>query len=193
MRNVNEILAHLHSEMSDIPYNPDDSQDDLDITTVYRAPRALERLKFTEIHRDLKSRLETLTMVQRALEHMLGTASMELRTADSDDAAPFDVARPNRRALQEFSINSSNGWKSAFDRFRNRRQENGNGNGSSPTGSVGSSAANGGVPRSRRDTEEDIAEAIAACREDIKLLWEDQIVNEMLNRRKVRLEDAPGL
>ncbi len=48
VRNVNEILAHLHSEMSDLPYNPEDSQEDLQAP---RAPRALPRLKFTDSQR----------------------------------------------------------------------------------------------------------------------------------------------
>ncbi len=196
VRNVNEILAHLHSEMSDLPYNPDDSQEDLQAP---RAPRALPRLKFTDSQRDLNARLAQLTNAQHALEHKLGTASIDPTSPSVDTAAPFErLASPNRRALQEFSINSSNGWKSAFDRFRNGRGANGrheNGNGSSSNGNGGN-----GSPRESnleqpypRDTEEEIMEVIASCREAIKALWEDDIVGEMLTRRKVRLEDAPGL
>ncbi|KAF9481633.1 G-alpha-domain-containing protein [Pholiota conissans] len=206
VRNVNEILAHLHSEMSDLPWNPDDSQEDL---LAPRPPRALPRLKFTDKQRSLKARLAPLTNAQHTLEHKLGTASLEPHSTSVETAAPFEnLASPNRRALQEFSINSSNGWKSAFDRFRsvrnvpvNGRQENGrqeNGNGY-PNGSVNGSANGNSSPSEStmvnkfiRDTEEEIMEMIAACREDIKELWEDDIVGEMLSRRKVRLEDAPG-
>ena len=43
-----------------------------------------------------------------------------------------------------------------------------------------------------KDSEETIAEIIASCRDDIKSLWDDNIVAETLVRRKVRLEDGPG-
>ncbi|KDR78260.1 hypothetical protein GALMADRAFT_209667 [Galerina marginata CBS 339.88] len=184
VRNVNEILAHLTSEMSDLPYNPDDSQEDL---SGPRPPRALPRLKFTEQHRVLRMRLGPLSNVQHALEHRLGTASLEPHSTSVNTAAAFEQPAPaNRRALQEFSINSSNGWKSALDKFRTKnptRQESGN---SSPSSSTAKGKAK------ETDAEDDIVEVIASCRDDIKALWEDDIVGETLNRRKVRLEDAPG-
>jgi len=43
-----------------------------------------------------------------------------------------------------------------------------------------------------RHSEDEIAEIIASCRDDIKSLWDDDIVGETLIRRKVRLEDRPG-
>ncbi|KAF8970665.1 guanine nucleotide binding protein, alpha subunit [Flammula alnicola] len=208
VRNVNEILAHLNSEMSDLPWNPDDSQEDL---LAPRPPRALPRLKFTDKHKTLKTRLAPLAHVQHALEAKLGTASLEPHSTSVNTAAPFEhPATPNRRALQEFSINSSNGWKSALDRFRTLRnapvatavarqqQENviaGIGNLNGSTNGMNGVNGNGTAltpVRKARDTEEDIVEVIASCRQDIKALWEDDIVGEMLNRRKIRLEDAPG-
>lgn len=198
VRNVNEILAHLHSEMSDQPWNPDDSQEDLQAP---RPPRALPRLKFTDKQRMLKARLAPLTNAQHSLEHKLGTASLDPHSTEVDTAAPFEqLASPNRRALQEFSINSSNGWKSAFDRFRtnrnvptNGRQDNGNVYANGNGNGNGSPIDSNSVQKFLRDTEEEIMDMIASCRDDIKELWEDDIVGEMLSRRKVRLEDAPGL
>ncbi|PPQ74650.1 hypothetical protein CVT24_003835 [Panaeolus cyanescens] len=186
VRNVNEILAHLYSEMNDLPYNPDDSQDDL----LIRPPRALPRLKFTDTHRVLRMKLAPLTNVQHTLEQRLGTASIEQHTTSVNTAAPFDQpVSSSRRGHQEFSINSSNGWKSALEKFRTFR----NGAPASPTSKQENGSLNSGASIMRtKDTEEDIAEVIASCREDIKALWDDDIVRETLNRRKVRLEDAPG-
>jgi len=132
-------------------------------------------------------RLGPLSSVQQALEQKLGTASLELHSTSVNTAAPFEQpAHSGRRGMQEFSINSSNGWKSALDKFRTlrtspSRQDNG-------AASAGPSAS-----RTVKEEEEDIVEVIASCRDDIKALWEDDIVTETLNRRKVRLEDAPGL
>lgn len=176
MRNVNVILDHLNAEMSDLPYNPDDSQDDLHRP---RPPRALPRLKFTEQHRLLIKKLGPLTSVQKDLEQRLGTATAEINSTTVTSAAPFDVSLTNRRALQEFSINSSNGWKSALGKFRSMRSQRPE-SGPGPT-------------RKMQEMEEDIVEIIARCRDEIKSLWDDSIVREMLNRRKVRIEDSPGL
>ncbi|KAF8900438.1 guanine nucleotide binding protein, alpha subunit [Gymnopilus junonius] len=195
VRNVNEILSHLSSEMSDMPYGPDDSSEDLSIR-----PRALPPITFSEKHRNLRAHLAPLTNVQLALEARLGHASLELQSTSVNTAAAFEFSAQTgggagshreRRALQEFSINSSNGWKTALDRFRtknpsvNGKQESGN---SSPTTPTSTSRNNGKA----KETEDDVVEVIASCREDIKTLWEDNIVGEALNRRKVRLEDGPG-
>lgn len=183
VRNVNEILTHLENEMADIPYNPDDSQEDLNAP---RPARALPRLKFSEKHRLLQTQLEPLATVQHTLESNLGTASLEPNPSSAISAAPFD--EQNRRPLQEFSINSSNGWKTALDRFRILR--------SVPTTRVDSATNDSSpvalTPTQIRHSEDDIAEIIAKCRDGIKSLWEDDIVAETLIRRKVRLEDGPG-
>lgn len=186
VRNVNEILAHLTSEMSDLPFHPEESQEDL---TAPRPPRALPHLKFIDKHSILRMRLGPLSSVQQILETKIGTASLEPHSTSVNTAAPFDQPSPSgRRGLQEFSINSSNGWKTALDKFRTLRTAPSNGRQENGAAQAGPS-----VTRRARDSEEEIVEVIASCREDIKTLWEDDIITEMLNRRKVRLEDAPGL
>lgn len=173
--------------MADLPYNPDDSQEDL---TAPRLARALPRLKFTEKHRLLKTRLEPLIAVQHSLESNLGAASLDPHSTSTMSAAPFDEPNPSgRRPLQEFSINSSNGWKTALDKFRTLR--------SAPAARTDSVTTNDSLSlavasKKDRDSEEYIAEVIASCRDDIKSLWDDDIVGETLIRRKVRLEDGPG-
>lgn len=179
--------------MADIPYDPDDSQENLNAP---RPARALPRLKFSEKHRLLKERLAPLTSVQDNLESNLGSASLDPRSSFATGAAPFDEPHDGRRPLQEFSINSSNGWKSALDKFRTLRSA------SSPTTARNDSTSydnNSSSPvtvtsrrASVRHSEDEIAEIIASCRDDIKSLWDDDIVEETLMRRKVRLEDRPG-
>ena len=190
VRNVNLILSHLENEMADIPYDPDDSQEQLNAP---RQARALPRLKFSEKHRLLKERLAPLTIVQDNLESNLGSASLDPRTVDTLDAAPFDESNNDgRRPLQEFSINSSNGWKTALDKFRTLRSAP-TARTDSVTNENSSSPVNATSRRvSVRHSEDDIAETIASCRDDIKSLWDDDIVGETLIRRKVRLEDRPG-
>ncbi|RDB17773.1 Guanine nucleotide-binding protein alpha-4 subunit [Hypsizygus marmoreus] len=175
VRNVNQILDHLTQEMTgqSVEHPSDDSSEDLHAR---RAPK-LPPLRFKEKHRLLKMRLGPLSGVQTDLERNLGAASTELYTTSVTTAAPFDHA-VNRRALQEFSINSTNGWKTALDKFRTMRTtrpENGSGS-----------------TRKMKDNEDDISEVIASCKDDIKAIWEDPLVKEMLNRRKVRIEDTPG-
>jgi len=43
------------------------------------------------------------------------------------------------------------------------------------------------------DPEDGIALELATYQQDIKELWEDDVVMEVLSRQKVRLEDKPGL
>lgn len=190
VRNVNQIVGHLQNEMADIPYNPDDSQEELNVPR----PRALPRLKFSERHRLLQSRLEPLIMVQKSLESNLGAASLDPNSSPTIGAAPFEEREHiGRRPLQEFSINSSNGWKTALDKFRTLRSApaprvDSITNGVSPV-NVNATTTPAGEARL---SEDDVAEIIDSCRDDIKILWDDDIVTETLMRRKVRLEDGPG-
>jgi guanine nucleotide-binding protein subunit alpha len=179
VRNVNEVLEHMTAEMADLPYPrypENDSTEDLSIRPV----KTLPPLKFKEKHKQLRLRLAPLHQVQRELEQQLGAASSEIQSAISTHVAPFEPPTPSRRRPpNEFSINSSNGWKSALDKFRK-------GPGNRPE-------APNGTNKVSKDVEEEIAEIIASCREDIKSLWEDPIIKEVLNRRKAKIEDAPGL
>ena len=182
------------AEMSDYPViNHDDSQEDLP-----RTARALPRLQFTDEHRRLRKSLSKLTAVQLELERRLGSASLEIWSTTVDNAAPFEAMEANacasgsHRGTGEFSIRSSNGWKTALSKFKTLRSPNGasradlNDGDSSPVAASPSS-------RTRLEWEDEIGETLASVREDIKILWEDNIVQEVLARRKVRLEDMPGL
>jgi hypothetical protein len=43
------------------------------------------------------------------------------------------------------------------------------------------------------ETKDEPQEALHSCRQDIMALWSDPIVREILRRRKIRLEEFPGL
>ncbi|KAG5729560.1 Guanine nucleotide-binding protein alpha-4 subunit [Termitomyces sp. T112] len=177
VRNVNCILNHLNQEMAGYVegHHSDGSSDEVQI--VHRKAKALPPLKFREHHRLLRLRLTPLTRVQQDLERKLGEASTEVHTTPFMTAAPFEHTPNNRRALQEFSINSNNGWKSALVKLRPNR----------PT-----RPEVGEDQRKPQDIEDDVAEILDASKDDIKALWEDSVVTELLNRRKARIEDSPG-
>jgi hypothetical protein len=39
----------------------------------------------------------------------------------------------------------------------------------------------------------EVTGVVVGCAEDMKALWEDSAVQEMLRRKKIRLEEEPGL
>jgi len=187
VRNVNLILDHLNQEMTGTYYNENDDDFLDDPAPPRKAPKTLPPLRFTEKHRTLAGRLARLANVQFELEQKLGAASTEILATSVTTAAPFpsegSTTSLNRRALQEFSINSSNGWKSALDKFR------------APKASVRerSEENDADVLRRAQHVDKDVSEVIASCKDDIKDLSEDDLIQEMLTRRKVRMEDLPGL
>ncbi|THV03493.1 G-alpha-domain-containing protein [Dendrothele bispora CBS 962.96] len=173
VRNVNNILDLLNREMTsqharrDTISSSDESSED----------SQLPPLRFREKHRLLKLRLGPLKRVQTDLERRLGSTAVEPHTTSVTTAAPFEEGL-NRPALQEFSINSSNGWKSALEKIKGMRHPR-------PDETEGSL-------RKVKDVDDEIAEVIAGCKDDIKAIWEDSTVRELLNRSKVRLEDTAG-
>ncbi|KAF8999848.1 guanine nucleotide binding protein, alpha subunit [Cyathus striatus] len=184
VRNVNTIIEHLTAEMSDIPYNPIPDEDEAGPSSYPPKPaaRALPRLKFKDKHRAFKEHLEHLVDVQRDLEDRLGAGALEPVPTGATQAAPFEEIQNGRRVLQEFSINSSNGWKTALNKFRTLRSDARSENG----------AINGIAAEKAKQFDDDVAETLAECREDIKELWDDSTIQELLSRRKIRLEDSPG-
>lgn len=59
-----------------------------------------------------------------------------------------------------------------------------------PRGSNGrpASAGNAGL-----ETQDEVQEVLWRCRDDLLALWQDEIVRRVLRRRKIRLEESPGL
>ncbi|KAK0189499.1 guanine nucleotide binding protein, alpha subunit [Armillaria mellea] len=165
VRNVNDILDILAQEMSRSATTlADNSSDDSSADESPNVP-----LKFKETHRLLKLRLGPLRRIQTDLERRLGNAAVELKTTDVMTAAPF-----GKSAVNEFSINATNGWKTAFDKLKAMRRPE------------------MGALQQMKDEEDEIADVVAGCREDMKAIWEDPVIREMLARRRDRIEDSPG-
>ena len=124
----------------------------------------------TEKHRLLRLRLAPLRGVQQDLQRRLGAAAVE----ESYNPGPGGVLpRPS-----EFAVRSDDGWRSALERFRARPQE-------------AQESARAAEARMRKAAE--VTGVVVGCAEDMKALWEDNVVQEMLRRKKVRMEEEPGL
>ncbi|KAF7297279.1 hypothetical protein MIND_00961100 [Mycena indigotica] len=150
-------------------------------TSIGLGPRNSQspQLRFKDTHRLLRLRLAPLRRVQADLETRLGAAATELYTTNTTSAAPFDpsTSGPKERGKNhtEFSINSRNGWKTALEKFRAIRR-----------------SGEENVRRGVRDLEDEVLSVLAGCRDDIRALWEDRVVREMMARRKARIEDSAG-
>ncbi|THH14466.1 hypothetical protein EW146_g5867 [Bondarzewia mesenterica] len=138
---------------------------------------------FTEQHRLLLLRLGPLRRVQRNLESRLGAAALDnasdLRgpaTPFPDTAAPVSAPlvpakRPNPTRPREFFVRSRSGWKGALDRGTHIEDETGDG---------------------KEESADDVLEVISDCAKDIRALWQDEMVQGVLAKRKIRMEDQPG-
>ncbi len=181
VRNVNRILELMSREISDrsLYYTDGDTSDDSIEQIIVARARSLPPLRFQEKHRLLQQRLRPLLGVHQELERRLGAAAMELHSTSVTTAAPFEgPTSARRRGFSEFSIHSSNGWKSALGKLRQR---------SSPP------EDDRDALKKANDLDDDFVETLVSCRDAIKELWEDPIIQEMIGRRKIRFEDAPGL
>lgn len=168
LRNVHVILDLLNSEMGG-PIDPS-SVDSDDETPIPVIDERLPPLRFNEKHGVLQIKLTPLRSVQKDLEERLGASSFE-ETASRPSGSPSK----GKFKSQEIFVRSS-GWKSHLrvGRRSGDRQE-------------------GGLRTSSEMEARRATEVIASCAEDMKALWEDETVQEMLRRRRVRLDDAPGL
>jgi len=133
---------------------------------------------FSEKHRLLKLRLGPLRRVEEDLKRRLGAGCEEIQPTNAPmRATPFDPdstpeLSPIRRVTAgEFVVRC---WKDAFQAP------------SSPTSS------NRALGKERADHDE-ATEVIARCKDDMKALWDDDIVQGVLRRRKIRLQDSAGL
>ncbi|KAL0064896.1 hypothetical protein AAF712_008149 [Marasmius tenuissimus] len=183
VRNVNTIMDILAREMaaqanttSDHIGSSDESSED---THDFKSP-----LHYKEKHRLLKLRLGPLRRIQTDLERRLGTSALEAHSTPVSTAAPFgNSATSDGGTLprsSEFFIHSSNGWKTALDKVKVNVR------------SARAESEAGTVIRKMRSIDDDISEVIAGCRDDMKAIWEDGTIREMLQRTKMKVEDSPG-
>jgi guanine nucleotide-binding protein alpha-1 subunit len=165
VRAVNIVLDALHSEISGQPVLEAELDDESDSAGVADGPS----MPFTEKHRLLKLRLTPLRRVEADLRTCLG------ETADLEEYPSFNVnsesdvasSTPPKRRQQEFSVRS---WKNVLEK------------------NTAYSKTKHAVIHAG-----DATEVIAGCRDDIKSLWDDAIVRQILHKRKVNLSDSGTL
>lgn len=81
-------------------------------------------------------------------------------------------ARHRLSRSHEFVVRSRSGWRGAL---KLGEEDDGN------------------RRRGKEEQTEEILGVVSGCREDIVALWGDVVVQEMLGRRKIKMEDQPGL
>ncbi|KAI0944664.1 hypothetical protein AcW1_002324 [Taiwanofungus camphoratus] len=173
IRNVNTILDLLSEEMSGpsaVAIADSDASDGEEET---EAPSSSNTsLRFTEHHALLKLRLAPLRRLQQDLEYSIGASSGEEQfctasPVDSQFTSVWGFEHRGRR--QEFFIRSNTAWKTAL-------------------------GSNDDAPsRKFRETKaREAIEIIAGCAEDMRTVWEDPTVQQMLQKRRFRMEAAPG-
>lgn len=176
IRNVIHVLDVLLREMSlsdsdrrppNLEYTSDSDWEPSPLTHVYR---------FTDKHRLLKLRLAPLRRVQTDLEKRLGPGSQEVYS--SIPAVPTGQDSKAGVPFREFGIISRNGWKSAFEKLRPAQEDGGRSE---------------LVLKRREEENYDFTDVVVGCKEDMKSLWEDPVVQQVLTHRKAQIEDSPGL
>ena len=171
LRNVNTILDVLTQEMSAAVVDDSSDEDLLAGPSSSKAPPQAP-LRFSEKHRLLRLRLLPLRSVQEDLQARLGASDWPTPKTGSDDSN-------SRHRPQDFFVWSNASWKSALRPGRH---------------SVDAAArAEKGLAKRKESHEKETTGVLASCADDIKALWRDETVQEMLRRRRVRLDLMPGL
>jgi guanine nucleotide-binding protein alpha-1 subunit len=108
--------------------------------------------------------------LQKKLEPLLHVEQSLIRKL----SPPGQTAHlPGALKLREVSVNALSSWKSILSKL---------GHHSSPEGQT-----------FHTDEADAISEVIAARRDDIYALWTDPVVRGLLEKRKLRIQDLPGL
>jgi guanine nucleotide-binding protein subunit alpha len=176
---VNTILNVLTDEM------PDTGSRDMS-----HGPKAQEKSTptFTSQHRLLKLRLGPLHQIQNDLETLLGLppASVSMVTGiDLYDPASIPETIP---LYHEFRVVSRQGWKSILDKVKDEQKAHLPDHVDDDIDPRRNRALRRGAVRT-----EDVADVIACCAADIKALWADSVVQGMLRKCELTLEDWAGL
>jgi guanine nucleotide-binding protein subunit alpha len=165
IRSVVIILEAIQAEMNGTPI-VNEEEDDIEGDELSNpAP-----IKFTDIHQLLKLRLTPLRRVETDLKRRVGAESDEADPPSAPMyATPFDAvsSRPSssRKRPGEFVVRS---WIHVLERMQERGRRRG----------------------AESPDSDDATGVIAGCRQDIKALWADPIVHDLLAKRKIRLADS---
>ncbi|KAI0074232.1 G-alpha-domain-containing protein [Panus rudis PR-1116 ss-1] len=167
----------------------------------------LPGLRFDSSHSILKLRLAPLRSVEADLKRFLGAGTEEVTATNLGgitsqlNATPFDAGYTSssspygsslatitndpsrtlstrRRTTTEFAVRAHSNWRSTL------RMKGSNAN------LHASESGRPGSPTKGIIDLEATAGVIAGCKEDIWVLWNDQVVRELLRRRGIRLGDS---
>jgi len=157
----------------------------------WEAETSIERLsatplQFTNKHALLKLRLAPLRHVESDLRHRLGAASSEVSTdtpgasASQMHATPFDNPYARTARADDLYLRSNRSWQDALHmQYQN--------------GTRGKDPSADRPHEKGRLSPDNATEVIVSCCDDIRSLWEDDVVRAMLHRRKMRVEESSGL
>ncbi|KAK7678986.1 hypothetical protein QCA50_017929 [Cerrena zonata] len=150
-------------------------------------------------HRRIRLRLLPLMAIEEELTKKLFP---EINNRNSFSGPTSGTAFPP--GIREVCVRAGSGWKGVLSTIVNSQDTNvtntntyGNGNGNGyPNGIL---KTNGTVNGKRRPgtadgygRKDDPTTVLSACREDILQLWDDPVVQGVLKKRGVRLQDMPG-
>ena len=194
VRSINTVADAILQELDD-GSEIADSEEGEDGATVHSVAQE-PTIPLTDAHRALVERLKPLRAVQTDLEQRLGSGAEEdfgVARFLSASGQPVEVGHQTTEAVQSGSTNGyglpdgplaiqksqefyvrSNGWKSAIARLRPRM----------------STSSRTGRPEGVDDPN---ALVISEAKNTIKALWTDSAIQEMIKRRKVRLQDCAEL
>jgi guanine nucleotide-binding protein subunit alpha len=186
LRSIIAIVETLQAEMDNDPVtsrplSPIDMNTDTLLRPSFDTIRSEDdvaskplSVPLTDKHHILKLRLGPLRRVEADLKRRLGVASTE-ETAGGDvgvmgeGTADTVSSTAVQKRSREFGVR---GWKDALESWTKNPK------------SVGSG---------EHQPVDDATEVIASCREDMKALWTDQTVRDILAKRRMRLQDSAGL
>ncbi|KAI0366082.1 G-alpha-domain-containing protein [Pilatotrama ljubarskyi] len=143
--------------------------------------------QFTNTHALLKLRLVPLRRVEADLKQLIGAATDEHApdvsvappgAVDDANAAVLWDGSPARRRPDEFYVRANHSWRDALR--------------GACHGSHGEGAEHKAAGADGQATLDDATEIIASCADDMRTLWDDPVVREVLKRRKIRMEQSPG-
>lgn len=150
--------------MAPVPGDDSGSESDTPPRTSRPSTASTTPLRFTEKHRLLRLRLAPLRSVQGDLQARLGACDWPTPKTGSE----------GKMKTQDFFVWSNATWKSTLRPGARRSLEKGSG-------------------RKRSSEDSETAEVLASCAEDVKALWADDVIQDMLRRRRLRLDMLPGL
>ncbi|KAJ8462748.1 hypothetical protein ONZ45_g17823 [Pleurotus djamor] len=132
----------------------------------------------TPDHLKLKLRLAPLISLEETLRRCLAPGgSVELEATHMPNPQTSSYLERSRNITREVAVHSMSPWKTAFNKIKD------------------------GV-RGSMESEEDIIDwnnpndpgiILSACREDMMSLWGDPVVQKLLQRKGLRLEEMAGL